>query len=500
MVSAPIDNQLWCQAFSTSEFIEEIRLASQATDYTDNSNQADYLANYLEDIGARSLLIENRYMDRHFIEEVGTFYSRCLSQKRNYTTRIHAFSRDLDLVQFRGILQDAKAGGREEAERELERDYLGFVVVRPLPSVPIGRTVLRTYASEDRKFYALADYTVHLTGLELKIRGLAFQQQDRGVAACATTAIWSALQRVCRHEGCRVPTPSQITEEAVRHYLSDSRPLPASGLSIVQILDALRAFDFPGDLVYDGSYSAEELAIYVNIYLRSGIPVILALDLPEGGHAVTAVGFAKGKKKSFPPLNSFGAEMLNGGFSKIYVHDDRFGPYCRAELSVVDPQRDPQHLTQQPSRYLAIEIDGRPRGKVRGAISPLYPKLRTTAREMYEAAIEIEPSLSQYIYGDLSVDVFFARSGEYQAELLDHADLDEDVLADFQIQVALSRYIGVTRWYVDGEPLADGLWDTTDRMRRETRAADALLGMIVYERAALPVFNKLRDNTGTLLW
>src|SRR5680860_1427518 len=211
MVSAPIDNQLWCQAFSTSEFIEEIRLASQATDYTDNSNQADYLANYLE--------------------EVGTFYSRCLSQKRNYTTRIHAFSRDLDLVQFRGILQDAKAGGREEAERELERDYLGFVVVRPLPSVPIGRTVLRTYASEDRKFYALADYTVHLTGLELKIRGLAFQQQDRGVAACATTAIWSALQRVCRHEGCRVPTPSQITEEAVRHYLSDSRPLPASGLS-----------------------------------------------------------------------------------------------------------------------------------------------------------------------------------------------------------------------------------------------------------------------------
>src|SRR5660398_264764 len=119
-----------------------------------------------------------------------------------------------------------------------------------------------------------------------------------------------------------------------------------------------------------------------------------------------------------PPLNSFGAEMLNGGFSKIYVHDDRFGPYCRAGLSVVDPQRDPQHLTQQPSRYLAIEIDGRPRGKVRGAISPLYPKLRTTAREMYEAAIEIEPSLSQYIYGDLSVDVFFARSGNTRLNFL----------------------------------------------------------------------------------
>ena len=78
--------------------------------------------------------------------------------------------------------------------------YLGFMVIKPLPGSPIGRTVLRTFERDAprggrREFTAIRRYTVSLAGLSLSVRGLAFQQQDQGVSACATTALWSALQR-----------------------------------------------------------------------------------------------------------------------------------------------------------------------------------------------------------------------------------------------------------------------------------------------------------------
>ena len=135
-------------------------------------------------------------------------------------------------------------GNYDEKTQFLQRAYLGYCVVRPLPGSPIGRTVLVTFGpttpTDTRSFDAVRDYDVHLAGFKLTIRGLAFQQQDQGVSACATTALWSSLNKVAQLEALAIPTPAEITQAASRYLLSEGRALPSEGLNINQICEAIR--------------------------------------------------------------------------------------------------------------------------------------------------------------------------------------------------------------------------------------------------------------------
>ena len=178
------------------------------------------------------------------------------------------------------MVQRANGGGREKVERELARQYLGFMVIKPLPGSPIGRTVLRTFdrdvpGGQRREFTAIRRYTVSLAGLSLSVRGLAFQQQDQGVSACATTALWSALQRTAPLEHLSSPTPAQITEAASRYMLLGGRALPSEGLHFDQLCEAVRATGLAPVLLT--SISPREDRAHMATYLRSGLPVLLGI-------------------------------------------------------------------------------------------------------------------------------------------------------------------------------------------------------------------------------
>src|SRR5207249_3635298 len=110
------------------------------------------------------------------------------------------------------------------ASQEFSGDYLGFSVIKPLSGSPVGRTVLACYGKEKgdgtiRLFPGTRDYRVHVLGIELLIRGLAFQQQDLGVSACATTALWCSLQKLRDREELGGAVPAQITQLASRFTL-----------------------------------------------------------------------------------------------------------------------------------------------------------------------------------------------------------------------------------------------------------------------------------------
>lgn len=79
-------------------------------------------------------------------------------------------------------------------------------------------------------------------------------------------------------------------------------------------------------------------------YMHSGIPAVLVLEDPRGGyHAVTAAGYRLGDDEE-PAADikveflDEGGELSSNGISRIYVHDDRFGPYVRMKLT---PPADP---------------------------------------------------------------------------------------------------------------------------------------------------------------
>jgi hypothetical protein len=436
------------------------------------------------------MVIEEHYVDRNFIEEVAAYYSRCFRQPPNSCARIHVFGERFSAATLRALQVAAAAGGRralKRAEQLLTRAYLGFIVVRPLPSVPIGRTVLTPVPGVGRRsgdFSCTVPYPIFFLGLRLSVRGLAFQQQDLAVAACATTAIWSALQRVCRHEGTRPPTTSGITAAATRHSVPSGRAMPLPGLTAEQMWDALRHFEYAPDF-FRAAPDPKLFLFQVNLYLRSGIPVILSLQSSDTeGHAIVAVGFSPSRRSraSQYELDGTMINLRNLEYDSIYVHDDSLGPYAEARLTI-------QAAPRGPGNTVYLEIESKDRSKtakveVMHGAAPLYSKIRTRGVEILHNASILQPYLSRAAGSDpaaTGLEVFFFRSGDYLRSLYRFADPQR--LSKFQLQISLSRYIGIARWTLFGSPAMDMIWDTTDTGRANHRD-DHLLGLVALDRSA----------------
>lgn len=312
----------------------------------DPYRQLRYLVDYLKhpQLSAKSILSEAHYVDRDYMEDHGVFYSRSLQPYPNYCKRLHFF--DLTLSQLKKQLQLVASSSLAEAAKiqtALTNAYLGFVVVKPLLGAPIGRTVLKPLPPEKgdghfRRFGSVRDYQVHLLGFSLKVSGLAFQQQDEGVSACATTAVWSALQKMRNFEDIRVATPAEITSLATRHVLPFGRAMPSEGLSIDQMCQAIQALGLAPSLYR--IEAPEDLFAYLHAAERSGFPSILVWDdhpsKPKLRHAVAVAGV-----KILPGLDSAAGNLndLSSEISALYVHDDRIGPYLRTDVFKNDKRR-----------------------------------------------------------------------------------------------------------------------------------------------------------------
>lgn len=484
-------NRITCYSYSENLFVDLVRRASCATaDEWRPNPQTTYLASYITSLEAKGLIVEDHYIDRHFMEEVSLYYSKSLVPRRNWTTRIHVFSDVVDEARLDAAIRSAATGDIDSATTELQRSYCGYVVVRPLPSVPIGRTVLKHLEDKpERKFPTCQPYPVHFLGFQLTVHGLAFQQQDRAVAACATTAIWSALQRVSRREGARPPTSWEITEAAVRHYLPLGRPFPSSGLTMEQMCETLRAHGFAPDL-FRAASSPYQFLLLLYVYLRSGIPVILTFNGPDSdeGHAVTVVGYAESDEDVMQyqltkDQKVYTVALHNLACDRVFIHDDRLGPYARAGFNV----ESRKNASGKTYDQLQIKIDWPGEevevADVYVAAAPLYPKLRTNARELFETAAGLIPLISAKFASnnqELGLSLHFLRSGDYQASLY-QANVDPARISIFQKQIALSRYIGIQRWYLNRKLLMETVWDTTDTMR-ETRYGEHLLGVVCLDQ------------------
>jgi hypothetical protein len=466
--------------FDEETFVAEVRTACGAEplgEAEEIPRQIRYLTAFLKrhDRPAKALLIESPYVDRHYLEEFAGYYATALYPPPSKTTRIHVLSEKHTDEQFRLILERASAGEFQAGCDALQAIYLGYIVVRPIPSAPIGRTVLAPYESTKvRRCFAPATthHSVHIAGLNVQIDGVPFQQQDQAVGACATTAIWSAISRVARADGGRAPTPLAITLAATRHLLSD-RPLPAlSGLDLSQTLAAIRESGFsPWVLKAEVEHDTFKLAL--KCCVRSGIPVILQLRYESDAalHAVTVVGFredddAEPAADIAVALGGGSVTLRAKGMSRIYAHDDRLGPYARfVWQSPTGEATWPllQFLAGQPGfeKYEAP-------GKIWNAIVPLYPKLRLAPTDLIALASELLP-LMRFLAGEenrdrLKVDLQYAHSGRYLEEVF-RLGIDGVRKLKVATTAVLPRYVGIVRFSIDDEWLVDIVCDTTDIKR-----------------------------------
>jgi len=136
---------------------------------------------------------------------------------------------------------------------------------------------------------------VHLAGVRLTVRGLAFNSKTPAFSACATTALWSAFQRVRVLEDIASATPAQITLLSARYTLPFGKAMPSEGLSIDQMCQAVQAIGVAPNLYRlerlqpATAYSTALGFLYSSI--KSGAaPVLILRRNQDECHAVTAVG------------------------------------------------------------------------------------------------------------------------------------------------------------------------------------------------------------------
>jgi len=316
-------------------------------------DQVDYLFNYLGNLGAQSVLLEQRYVDKDYLEDFSRYYVKRFGNDGHKCARLHFFSSKVDHRHITSILE--QGADASDAISALNNDYLGFVVLKPLPRTFIGKTCLKVMPDErngvkDKKRLART-YKVDLFGIPLTVNSIAFQEQDKVVAACATTAIWVALHCLSWRQPRSIPSCSEITINAINHIPDSSNSFPSKQLSNKQIL---RSLDIEGLRYHAESTEAPDRADFLQsvvAHIDSSLPVILSGEvfneaadkgeciadidqqipavpvvpvvetppkralISRGGHAICIVGY-----------------KIDVDEDVLYVHDDRLGPYARAKL------------------------------------------------------------------------------------------------------------------------------------------------------------------------
>ncbi len=366
-----------------------------------NTAQVEYIKKYLTGIDAKTVVVEPVYFDRDYLDEYSAFYSRTSQGYGNLCQRLHLFGSQ-SVSRF--DIAYAAAGDLGKIKK-LQNNYLGFIVLRPIPVAPFGRTVLALYKDrntvEPRVTTPSRAYKVHLAGITLQVDGLAWQQQDSGVAACATVGLWTIFQSSAYDEHHSVPTTAEITKSA---QLFGKRPFPSTGLTVEQTLEAIHKQNLnpvpaSGEVGFGGSsfgrvFSRDRFSNSVAAFVRSGYPVLIVGNYAgNGGHAICVTGF-RDKSPSYSATGSL--SLADKDVEYFYVHDDNFGPNLRFRLN--KGSNGEAILTHSPPSY-AVEGD-----VVDGLdfyphmiIAATHQDVRISVDQLYQQGVKSAQPITHYL-------------------------------------------------------------------------------------------------------
>lgn len=432
-----------------------------------------YFEEYFTKLKAKTILVENRYIDRDYLEDFSAYYVRCFASYKRFCTRLHFFSCKFTEDEINGFLQNP-----ENATISLEalnENYLGFIVVKPLPKTVVGRTCLKTYPGENqRHFPVIREYFTHPFGMRLKVKSLAFQEQDQITAACATSALWSAFHGTGKHFQHTLPSPIEITRLATQDNLFSTRVLPNEGLGSLHMARAIKSIGLEPYYVKPPDLGFLKEIVYA--YLRGGIPAILGVQLWDCSnqtcqfidrHAVAVSGYRLAN--AAPSSSAFATRASK--ITKIYVHDDQVGPFARMEFDGRITSLQGNASTVPKAETLSTSFaSGRSKvGSTRAfpevLIVPLYHKIRipyATVRRIVRWLnriikwTEIPLQINEWdIYlttiNELKAELSSARNnsmpGKYRAKLLCES---------------LPRFLWRACAHQDEKRLFDLLFDATD--------------------------------------
>ncbi len=375
--------------------------------------------------------------------------------------------------------------------------------MRPNPTAFVGRAALPGLKGDHRHYTCGRKYEVSLAGLAFSVDGVAFQQQDATTSACATTAIWVALQKTAHEERFRTPTCSETTINATKFSLQYGRSIPNSGLSPAQMCEGVRASGLEPNL-FEVSRDQQYCRYLAYSYLSSGFPVIACIyfyhvkkakydamaaaiaakgkgEIPEpswdDGHAITLVGYrddpSRGQSvwlEPEPGQKKIGVSMVGEQITEFYCHDDRLGPYAR--VNCIEPPWGTSDISikwpgSQPPDLARIEY----------LLVPVYRKVRLSYQDVQRESLKLLRFLGMKglpPLQDLALDFSVVRGRTYCEQLVTSRPvIPPGELYETLTRDSMPRYVQACSVGYRGAPLLDILFDTT-----ESPLGDSLIGLV----------------------
>lgn len=450
-----------------------------AEDHIASKRQSSFLQEYLQELKAATVVCEPGYIDRDFLRDFSAYYVTCFYNYARTTTRLHFFSASFDQSALVSLLSGTE--GQELSAEELQDHYLGFVVVRPLPETVIGRTCLRTYPTEEgrRTFPVLQQYPVNLFGIPLSVLSLAFQEQDRVAAACATSALWSSFQATGRYFHHPIPSPTEITRSAAvslpDQEVPNTRAFPNAGLSATQMANAILAVGLEPQVL--GASNAHLVKSTLYAYLKGHIAPVLGVSLynhivgetsqkSHGRHAVAVTGYSmRGGEVEPYGYNKF--LLRSSRLTNLYVHDDQLGPFARmrfVDLPTIGFDGASSEacilLTNWPADHDIV-------GLARIMVLPLYNKIRIPFHIVHDAIMEVDALLNlfrQKFFPEslqLEWDIYLTTGSEFKTDVLKTKSTHTSGNAVELLTAGLPRFVWRASAYQAEELVMDLLLDAT---------------------------------------
>jgi hypothetical protein len=359
---------------------------------TSKNSHFKYFKEYFKKRNVQTVVLEYPYIDKDYLEDYARYYVKSFKEYKKSCVRLHLFKKisftehELKnlLIGIPGKINDSL----------LINNYLGFIVLKPIPLTLIGRTCLKTYPDgQGRQYPITRTYTAHLSGLALTVESLAFQEQDSNVSACATNALWSAFQGTGILFHHVIPSPVEITEDATRLLPLANRTFPNKGLSSEQMAHAIRKVGLEPVVLKFKNFDLLKATVYA--FLKGGIPIVLGIRLHDkekkivktvGEHAVTITGF-KTAKRRIEEFDIDGIEakryaekfyLYSSHINKIFVHDDQLGPFARMEFDNKNsPEEKTKNIISLSTSWSTLYNDyTEVRAEPLVEIIPLYHKIR----------------------------------------------------------------------------------------------------------------------------
>lgn len=483
--------------------------------YISQKTQVKYIHKYLEYLSKEDenlfIICENEYIDKNYMDDFSSYYVNCFSQYKKTTSRVHFFKykkndvcEDFEMNEKRDILLNSYL--EKELTNSLKgiesiingKNYLGFIVIRPIPKTFLAKVCLKPFHFESNnkleKFYLLKNYDVSLFGISLSIQSIAFQEQDKVLSACATTSLWSFFH--AHNNTClsNIPSSSEITKNAYTEINGHSREFPNSGLTTEMICRSLRSQNFSPEYFEfkkeNTSLNKQRLQEYIYAYCSSDMPLILGVTVKEslnsknldlfqkmcsylkknkntdtkGLHAVTVLGYALS--------NSTSSNLISHALEKIYVHDDRYGPFMRMILddnNKFKVQLDKDNNSGLIDREEIYEVDTLIIGLYHKIRIP-YIHIKNTCISLIDNLKDILPNMEGSPSDNKEIESFkmLLTDIKWNITVKENASLKSDLIKkefankEYHLTKSLPKYLWSATAFIDNNGLFELLFDATD--------------------------------------